>query len=127
MSVLLLTNPYTPPQQVPSTSVPSAAALAQTGVESPTAIPPTQQTAGQNGSGSATSYSGSGAGAGGAAAQFALKSDISFSRPPDAAPGSVVNAQATAETFEFAQTETARELPDPLPTSPFLKRAGDAA
>lgn len=127
MSVLLLTNPYAPQQPLPSTAPPSAVALAQAGAESPSAVPPTQPTAGQNGSGSATSYTGSGAGAGGAAAQFALKSGVSFSRPPDAAPGSVVNAQAATETFEFAQAETARELPDPLPTSPFLKRASDAA
>ena len=84
---------------------------------------------GSTGGGSATSYDGTGAGAGGFGS-------TAFSRPNEATPRSVVDARvARSDTPDDAgkseQAERADQLriapapsgmPDPLPTSPFLKR-----
>ncbi|MFK7838259.1 MAG: hypothetical protein AB8B60_18775 [Sulfitobacter sp.] len=146
MSVLLLTNPFATPQTPPPSQPPEVVALrtqASTPV-GPQAVQPSQQSGAQPSGKSATAYDGSGAGAGGAAAQQPIRSFSTVGRQPDADRTSVVNAQvaernealrpvgpAALSVGEAAETDPdaplikpAPDLPDPLPTSPFLKPTG---
>ena len=150
------------PQQAPTPG--AQGAVAQAGTVNPggiTAVQPPPESGADNSAGSSTSDKGTGAGAGGAASQFPIRSENRFSRPPDAAPISVVNAQVskqpasraepgaakassvrvtpqngnnaadtTAQLPELpqeAQKAQAAAMPNPLPTSPFLKGAENAA
>ncbi|MEW9921172.1 hypothetical protein AB2B41_16295 [Marimonas sp. MJW-29] len=162
MSILLLTNPFAQPTQ-PSSSQPTegSGTTAVLGLQEPEAVTPSEETNTRNDSGSSTSNSGGGAGAGGEASQAPIRSTrTNFSRAPDAAPISVVNAQVTdrdplaappeefarqtaiglmerqrkldlidglkkaPEVVELNPQKEASPMPDPLPTSPFLKRTG---
>lgn len=163
MSILLLTNPFSQPTQ-PSPSQPtegSGTTAPPPDAQDPDAVTPSEETNTQNESGSSTSNSGGSAGAGGEASQAPLRATRpSFTRAPDAAPVSVVNAQAVEsqplaplpedfarqtaiglmerqrnldlidglkqapEVAELAPRKDTSPMPDPLPTSPFLKRTG---
>ena len=161
MSALLLTNPFAPLQTSPTSGTPSSSDIAQAANQNETgseSVQPAQESGSENTSGSATSNNGSGAGAGGAASQEPTVRDSRFSRPPDAAPTSVVNAQVAEADRALAEASARRsaiglverqrdealvasltqapdvprltpaeppsDMPDPLPTSPFLKRSG---
>ncbi|MEP5732157.1 MAG: hypothetical protein ABJL67_22610 [Sulfitobacter sp.] len=134
MSVLLLTNPFAhqqshPPAEMTVSTGPGVSPGQSAG---PHAVHPSQQSNVYNRGDSATSYRGSGAGAGGTAARAPVHFASNLTRAPDADRTSVVNAQ-TADRSEFPETDDAAptltiapvpELPDPLPTSPFLKPSG---
>lgn len=95
----------------------------------PEAVAPTRQSVTEPLVRDGTAFAGMGAGAGGDTALGPVKALTSRgeSRPPDAAPRSVINAQAEQATPASALPDgiaEAPEMPDPLPTSPFLKRSG---
>ena len=119
MSSILLSNPFitpVPPSSGPQETVPALA------------VAPTQGASAGNGTGDATSFSGSGSGHSGgsdqrsAAALIRDRAMASISRPSDATGTSVVNAQTQGgiEIMRFGANLPKVEMPDPLPTSPFL-------
>ncbi|OAN73393.1 hypothetical protein A8B82_02500 [Sulfitobacter sp. EhC04] len=121
MSVLLLTNPFA----VHSTATAGQSAAQDTAgsvgaTSSAVKIAPTNRPADTPRHGSSTSHSGSGAGAGGEAAQRPALAR----RPADATPNSILAAQI--ENLLPTLAEISRTMPDPLPTSPFLKGADQA-
>ncbi|GLT12796.1 hypothetical protein ACFQFQ_18315 [Sulfitobacter porphyrae] len=121
MSVLLLTNPFA--VHGTATAGQSAAQGTDGGVtatSSAARIAPTSRPADTPRQGSSTSHSGTGAGAGGEAAQRPALTR----RPADATPNSILAAQI--ENLMPTLAEISRTMPDPLPTSPFLKGADQA-
>ena len=119
MSSILLSNPFVAPTPVatsPQDPVPV------------TAVAPTQSTHSARSSGDSASYSGSGSGSGQSnqgdtVALLQTGRTIALARPTDATSGSVVNAQDenTFQPVTYGSNLPAVEMPDPLPTSPFLK------
>ena len=119
MSSILLNNPFVspvPPSAVPQDPTP------------PLAVTPTQQTTATRDGGGATAFSGSGTGSGDSrqgdnmALLKTLRKDLP-NRPTDATGQSVVNAQGQeGEASIYRNTLPEVQMPDPLPTSPFLKR-----
>jgi hypothetical protein len=126
MSSILLSNPFitvAPPPSGPQETAVSALAVA------PTSGPSTGSSAGNS-----TSFSGSGSGySGGSEQQAAValirdRAKAVLTRPADATGKSVVNAQTQngtqpqigAEITPFGVNLPKVEMPDPLPTSPFL-------
>lgn len=121
MSSILLSNPFIMPAPPPSAPQDTAPALA---------VAPTQAASTSNSSGDATSFSGSGSGYSGGRDQHSTATLIrdrartTLERPADATGKSVVNAQTHSEAADlpFGSNLPKVEMPDPLPTSPFLKR-----
>ncbi|NNE54243.1 MAG: hypothetical protein HKN30_17790 [Sulfitobacter sp.] len=114
MSAILLNNPFVTPSQ-PSSPPPEVAP--------PLTVTPAQIATSSRDSGGATSFSGSGTGSGDSrqgdtAALLRSVQKKSVARPPDATGASVVNAQGSGYGSNLPKVE----MPDPLPTSPFLKR-----
>lgn len=119
MSSILLTNPFlTPP-------APSAAQdIAPT-----MAVLPAQDVASSHTPNDASAFSGSGKGSGTSrqgdtVALIDLHTRLQV-LPPDATRGSVINAQGqTTAPAELPGANLPKvDMPDPLPTSPFLKHA----
>ena len=78
-------------------------------------------------SGDTSGFTGSGGGRGlsNQAANVAILragASDNWNRPADATGRSVINAQAEAQEAPFGVDLPEVEMPDPLPTSPFLKR-----
>ena len=120
MSAILLNNPFVTPTQ-PSSPPQDPAP--------PLAVTPTQTATPTGDSGGATSFSGSGTGSGDSrqgdtVALLRSGQKKSLVRPPDATGASVVNAQGTDGPAgpDYGSNLPEVEMPDPLPTSPFLKR-----
>lgn len=117
MSSILLSNPFVTPAPQPSGPQETVA---------PLGVAPTQAASSGNGAGNATSFSGSGSGYSGggdqqtAAALMRSRARSTMARPVDATGTSVVNAQAQ-DVMPFGSNLPKIEMPDPLPTSPFLK------
>ncbi|MBD3665873.1 hypothetical protein [Sulfitobacter aestuariivivens] len=145
MSSILLTNPFA---SVPS--APQAATEGPVAPLTIHAVTPAQTGSTARGAGNAASYTGTGSGQGrsiGSASQQAVLSDrrdaLRTERPPNATANSVVGAQsresdASATVQPNDQDSSLRspaglvpsapaaqaieiQMPDPLPTSPFLK------
>lgn len=118
MSSILLSNPFlTPPPQVQASGADPQTALA---------ITPSQGATGTGTSGNAGSFSGNGSGFGsrdGAQTLINLaRRSVAPERPSEATSGSIVNARAIEEgTDPFGTNLPKVVMPDPLPTSPFLK------
>ena len=121
MSSILLSNPFVTPVPPPQNG-PTETANTQV-------IAAAQSASGSNGAGNATSYSGSGGGYGtgkGSDNPITLRAALDRGAPvqlSDASPKSVVDAQSLdgrtpAPAFGANLPEV--EMPDPLPTSPFL-------
>ncbi|NNK17213.1 MAG: hypothetical protein HKP51_09960 [Sulfitobacter sp.] len=125
MSSILLNNPFTAPQPVANLPQDAAAALQ---------VAPTQAASRTPDSGDASSFTGSGSGTGtsnqgNTVALLQSRDRANWGRPTDATGGSVIGAQAQEYASEppFGVDLPKVEMPDPLPTSPFLKGAqGDA-
>ena len=125
MSSILLSNPFTAPQ--PAANMPQDVAAT-------ISVAPTQATSSTSDTGDASSFAGSGSGTGtsnqgNTVALFQSRDRASWGRPTDATGGSVIGAQAQKYTSEtpFGVDLPEVDMPDPLPTSPFLKGAqGDA-
>jgi hypothetical protein len=126
MSSILLINPFVTP--VPLSNSPQVIASAF-------AVAPMQGTSAGNNAGNATSFSGSGSGhSGGSDQQSAAlvirdRAKASLTRPADATGTSVVNAQTQdrVEIIPFGANLPKVDMPDPLPTSPFLLRMSEKA
>ena len=139
MSSILLSNPFvTQTVAQPSTSTETLVGLALT---------PMQSTKPSGGAGTQSDNTGAGAGRGFGSNQQAnadllrARDRALLQRPTEATPNSVVNAQVAAprdgsllpqgthgenplpEIFPFASNLPEVKMPDPLPTSPFLKPA----
>ncbi len=123
MSAILLTNPFPAP--------PPSSAL-QTDATATPAVTPV--TAGANTKGTNDGASNSGTGAGGSTprqgetvALFKQSAAGKWAVPAKPTGGSIVNAQAQAQTgtppIVFGANLPEVAMPDPLPTSPFLKGA----
>jgi hypothetical protein len=125
MSSILLSNPFTAPQ--PAANMPQDVAAT-------ISVAPTQATSSTSDTGDASSFAGSGSGTGtsnqgNTVALFQSRDRANWGRPTDATGGSVIGAQAQEYTSEtpFGVDLPEVDMPDPLPTSPFLKGAqGDA-
>lgn len=116
MSSILLSNPFVTPS--PPTNTPEVL---------PTlAVTPLLQTQSGQNPGDTTSFSGSGTGNSNQGDTIALlrsRAEPELSPLQDATAGSIITAQAVPE-YTPTITPTALpkvEMPDPLPTSPFLK------
>ena len=125
MSSILLSNPFMAPQ--PAANLPQDAAAALQ-------IAPTQATSRTADTGDASSFAGSGSGTGtsnqgNTVALFQSRDRGNWGRPTDATSGSVIGAQARDYKSElpFGVDLPKVEMPDPLPTSPFLKGAEETA
>lgn len=128
MSSILLSNPF-PAQPAPSAMTAEPPATA--------AITPVLAGGTTGSSDSAASFTGSGAGSSRQAENVALfqsADKAKWTPPAKATGGSVINAQARANTDRDSGIELplgpdlpAVEMPDPLPTSPFLKPNNDVA
>ncbi len=127
MTMLLLTNPFAPQQPAPGAPI---QIMTLKGI-GPSAVAPTRSSASGSQNGSSTAYSGSGSGARKPASQHRAAAPLS-----SATPRSVITAQATSYPAEIPSQiaaealgpqqkllNVANEMPDPLPTSPFLKGA----
>ena len=119
MSSILLSNPFVTPTPAP----PPAGAEQQTAL----AVAPAQGASAGNQSGNSSGFSGNGSGFGSNnAMQLILakaRTATARQESTDAAPSSVVNAQTQGDSNSYFNTSLPRvEMPDPLPTSPFLKR-----
>ena len=120
MSSIFPTSPLAAP-------IPHAAASAD--AAPPLAVTPTQNATSTSDKGDATSFSGSGGGSGSSSqadsvALMLTRVGSRQSRPSDATSTSVINAQAHDNDTPppFGSNMPKVEMPDPLPTSPFLKR-----
>ena len=120
MSSILLSNPFVTPAPSPNVPQDTTPALA---------VAPTQGASAGSGADDATAFSGSGSGYSGGNAQQAAdvirnRAQSTMVRPADATSTSVVNAQteSEAEITPFGSNLPKVNMPDPLPTSPFLKR-----
>ncbi|MGC1497139.1 MAG: hypothetical protein WA790_15110 [Sulfitobacter sp.] len=119
MSSILLSNPFVTPAPPPSAPQDATPALA---------VAPAQGTSAGSGAGNSTSFSGSGSGYSSssdqqsAAALIRDRAKSTMARPADATGKSVVNAQtqSEADVAPFGSNLPKVEMPDPLPTSPFL-------
>lgn len=122
MSSILLSNPFLNLAPPPSGAQPAAPAL---GV-----APPQNASAGNN-TGNPTSFSGSGTGSSNdqqtAAAVIRARARVAMTPPSNATSTSVVNAQTQDENdiMPFGANLPKVEMPDPLPTSPFLLRLSE--
>lgn len=109
--------PTTAPASQPAAQQPTAAAAQPmtTPTEMRDAVQPSQEAQAQTPNRDSTAYAGYGAGAG----------DQQTARPPEAAPSSILAAQVEVdpETADLLPKPPPK-LPDPLPTSPFLKPSG---
>lgn len=126
MSVLLPTNPLAA-RQAPLTghaTLPDARGVIAA-VAGSAAPPPASGAGPASDRGSSTAYSGSGAGAGGEASQRPALTRRMADRPADATPTSII--AALIGNLPQPQSTVASTMPDPLPTSPFLKGAGQGA
>lgn len=121
MSSILLSNPFITPVPPPQ-SGPTETANTQI-------IAAPQGASGSSNAGSATSYSGSGGGYGsgkGADNPLVMRAALERGTPArlsDATPRSVVDALVQKEPVDqpaFGANLPEVEMPDPLPTSPFL-------
>ena len=121
MSSILLNNPFVTPAPQPSSHQQTVSTLA---------VAPTQGASAGSSSGNATSFSGSGSGYSGgsdqqsAAALIRTRAEPTMARPSNATGTSVVNAQTqdSIDIIPFGANLPKVEMPDPLPTSPFLIR-----
>ncbi len=123
MSSILLSSPF--PVPPPSSTVPQD-------VPATAAIAPVQAGASASSSGDAASFSGSGAGTsrqGDTVALFQARANGKWARPSHATGGSVIDAQAQDNTTPapLGLDLPEVEMPDPLPTSPFLRIFDGAA
>ena len=113
MSAILLSNPFaSPPTAVPAVDADPKAALAVT---------PSEQGPGAENSGNSTGF-----GSHDRAQDIIMwaKRDTTMARPDEATWDSVVNAQTSEEGQKpFGNDLPEVKMPDPLPTSPFLKPA----
>lgn len=122
MSSILLSNPFVLPAPPPSG--------AQDATAPALVVAPASGASSNSNTGDAASFSGSGSGYSGgndqqaAAAIIRDRAKATLARPPDATSNSVVNAQTRegAEITPFGANLPKVEMPDPLPTSPFLAR-----
>ena len=117
MTSILLSNPFV---------VPNGPAQAGPDVASTLAIQPTAQTQAGSDKGDSTAFSGSNAGRGNgnqANTVALIQTRSAPARPGDATPNSVINAQAqdSMPLPDFGSNMPKVAMPDPLPTSPFLK------
>lgn len=119
MSSLLLNNPFISPLPPSPTLQEAAPALG---------VSPAQQTQATTDGGGATAFSGSGSGSGDSrqgdnlALLKSLRRNLP-TRPMEATGSSVVNAQGEEPSPAiYRNTLPEVSMPDPLPTSPFLKR-----
>lgn len=140
------------PSTQTTTQQPLGQTAAPSGAVAPEAVKPTQQTNAEIASRDATAYAGKGAGAGAQDSPNQPRALLTETgkRPPDAAPASVLSARMSEtdpspekpdppevnskrREFVFNQADPDAEkllprpplkLPDPLPTSPFLKPSG---
>ncbi|MGJ8546450.1 MAG: hypothetical protein ACSHWZ_13480 [Sulfitobacter sp.] len=118
MSAILLINPHAAQPQITSfTPVPFS------GAQTAQAVAPLVASRATARGDSATGFSGSGAGYGGSEA--ALPPRKTMLTLTDASPKSVIDAQTTPRTKAdppiFPQDNLPKvEMPDPIPTSPFL-------
>ncbi len=129
MSSILLSNPF--PTAPAASALPAEAPAAA----APIAAVPTGGSS--ESSGNATSFSGSGAGSSRQAQNVALfqsKGSAKWAQPAKATGGSVINAQTQVDRERESPIKLplgpdlpAVEMPDPLPTSPFLKSNADVA
>jgi hypothetical protein len=124
MSSILLSNPFTAPAPPSAALVSDAAALA--------ALQPLQSSNASTNTSDSTGFSGSGGGSSNQSQTVALmqaKDGTKWSRPTNATSGSVIGAQSgqATEPTPLGSNLPEVEMPDPLPTSPFLKRNDDAA
>ncbi|MEM9967150.1 MAG: hypothetical protein AAF755_03515 [Pseudomonadota bacterium] len=120
MSSILLSNPVAAPP-------PQGTAAQDISVDAP-GIPvttvqqarDTKDTSNFGGSGTGSSNSRQGD----TVAFMRARAGATISRPQDATPGSVINAQAQEDPSAtlFGNNLPEVEMPDPIPTSPFLKR-----
>lgn len=125
MNSILLSSPFPapPPSAIVASDIASSATVA-----------PIQAGASASSSGDAASFSGSGAGSGTSrqgetVALFKANGNNKWARPPTATGGSVIGAQArdNAEPAPLGPDLPEVEMPDPLPTSPFLRIFDGAA
>lgn len=147
MNVFMPTAPAPQPQSTPQSqaATPPGQTSGPSGTVPPEAVKPAQQTQAENKSRNSTAFAGKGAGAGSqdVLAPRAMPDD----RPQDAAPVSILNAKVAdqspqpiagmqedqppppspSEQMDARSDDTPDrppvKLPDPLPTSPFLKPA----
>ncbi|MDG1169825.1 MAG: hypothetical protein P8N14_11565 [Sulfitobacter sp.] len=126
MSSILLTNPFPAQTQAPSSNVLQQFAAMTFGPA------PVQQLQSAANAGDSKGFSGSGAGSSNQQENVALfqsKTTERWARPANATGGSVIGAQAreSEEVNLFGINLPKVEMPNPLPTSPFLKGAEDSA
>lgn len=119
MSSILLSNPFAAPS-------PSAASTQEAPANA--SVAPVEATKTNTDTKDSTAFSGSGTGSssskqGDTVALLRSKPVKTFPRPAEATGNSVISAQATedADPLVYANTLEDVEMPDPLPTSPFLK------
>ncbi len=125
MSSILLSSPFPAP---PLSHAPTTAATAEVSVA------PVSAAITSGNAGDATSFSGSNAGTGGSRqgdtiALFQNNQNSKWERPAIATGRSIVNAQTQndAQVFPFDTNLPKVAMPDPLPTSPFLKQTDTVA
>lgn len=125
MSSILLSNPFPAPPPAGLTTPEPLAAVA---------IAPTQAAASASDTGDAASFRGSGTGSGTSnqgdtVALIQSRSKGDWQRPSDATGRSVIGAQAQDDAGDrpFGSDLPKVDMPDPLPTSPFLKNARKAS
>lgn len=124
MSSILLSNPFPAPQP------PSSMTLDHAEGAGPLAAVPAS--AASSNTDNAPAFNGSGTGGRSpenTVALFQTYSEGKWDRPTNATSGSVIDAQAErqGEILPFGSNLPKVEMPDPLPTSPFLKGADDKA
>lgn len=124
MSSILLTNPFPAPPP-PSSMQPGPQAVSD--------VAPIMAGSGAQGTDDSASYSGSGTGGGMSSqadtvALFQQNTQGKWAPPTDATGSSVINAQAqeAEPPIEYGANLPDVAMPDPLPTSPFLKGAADS-
>ncbi|MGJ5620389.1 hypothetical protein [Sulfitobacter sp. MF3-043] len=122
MSSILLSNPFLNLAPPPSGAQPVAPVLG---------VAPLQKASAGNNTGNPTSFSGSRSGSGhdqqSAAEAIRARARIAMAPPSNATSTSVVNAQTQVENdiIPFGANLPKVEMPDPLPTSPFLLRLSE--
>ena len=116
MSAIILTNPYPTPSLPAPQSQDAPAPLTIAPVSTGGTAAGTSRLATDTGSGAGKGPSNQG----NSVALMQFLSSGKWTRPPQPTGNSVVNAQA-----QSASGPSSSDMPDPLPTSPFLKRAGE--
>ena len=123
MSSILLSNPFAPPSPVTIQAQDIGAALA---------VPPAPSVGKGDATGDSTGFAGAGGGRGtsnqrATVALFQGRGGEAWARPADATGRSVIGAQAQDNSRPLGPDLPEVAMPDPLPTSPFLKRAGEGS